>query len=229
MNDKGRDSEAPKFNHAYALTVQACELMRVIGDLKEAKEPMEETLQKICALRYTHDRAPAADEKKACRLVRLRSSHGKNSDNNNTRGDAMKTAKANVVEVEFENKNMNEGEQIRYRGVSNKNDAKNNMNERESAVDDVIKATVKSRENNKNNNKNNNTDDDNENDESVECAILFDGEKIELRVLDETIAGLRVQRKLEDESVIQTTKRLVDVDVDAIKNKGKRTKTTTCM
>ena len=64
---------------------------------------------------------------------------------------------------------------------------------------------------------------DDEDDDNVECAILFDGKTIELRVLDETVAGLRVQRKLEEEEESGIVSKRLDIgDAADVKNKRKK-------
>jgi hypothetical protein len=57
----------------------------------------------------------------------------------------------------------------------------------------------------------------------VECAILFDGKTIELRVLDETVAGLRVQRKREDEEESGMVSKRLDIG-EAVDVRNKRKK-----
>ena len=66
-------------------------------------------------------------------------------------------------------------------------------------------------------------DEDDEDDDNVECAILFDGKTIEFRVLDETVAGLRVQRKREDEEESGIVSKRLDIgDAADVKNKRKK-------
>ena len=60
-------------------------------------------------------------------------------------------------------------------------------------------------------------------DGDVECAILFNGKNIELRVLDETVAGLRVQRKREEEEESGMVSKRLDIgDAAGVRNKRKK-------
>ena len=75
-------------------------------DGKKTKKTKSSSVKMMMALRYTHERAPAADARKPVRVVRRKNNTTTN--NNNERG---------VVEIEFRNKEE-EKSGIRYRGVT---------------------------------------------------------------------------------------------------------------
>ena len=155
------------------------------------------------ALRYTRRRAPAADVRKPVRVVR----------------------KKGVVEVEFMNVEE-EKSGIRYRGVMRENATsaatKSNLssllNDARGSEKEI--APAEEGEINKEEQENGDADSD---DGDVECAILFNGKNIELRVLDETVAGLRVQRKREEEEESGMVSKRLDIgDAAGVRNKRKK-------
>ena len=170
----------------------------------------------MMALRYTHERAPAADARKPVRVVRRKNNTTTN--NNNERG---------VVEIEFRNKEE-EKSGIRYRGVTSTSGGgggggrattKTKKKKKKSdGKEDEEKETADDADEDEDED-----DEDDEDDDNVECAILFDGKTIELRVLDETVAGLRVQRKREDEEESGIVSKRLDIgDAADVKNKRKK-------
>ena len=169
----------------------------------------------MMALRYTHERAPAADARKPVRVVRRKNN---TTTNNNERG---------VVEIEFRNKEE-EKSGIRYRGVTSTSGGgggggrattKTKKKKKKSdGKEDEEKETADDADEDEDED-----DEDDEDDDNVECAILFDGKTIELRVLDETVAGLRVQRKREDEEESGIVSKRLDIgDAADVKNKRKK-------
>ena len=159
--------------------------------------------KKLMALRYTRRRAPAADVRKPVRVVR----------------------KKGVVEVEFMNVEE-EKSGIRYRGVMRENATsaatKSNLssllNDARGSEKEI--APAEEGEINKEEQENGDADSD---DGDVECAILFNGKNIELRVLDETVAGLRVQRKREEEEESGMVSKRLDIgDAAGVRNKRKK-------
>ena len=169
----------------------------------------------MIALRYTHERAPAADARKPVRVVRRKNN---TTTNNNERG---------VVEIEFRNKEE-EKSGIRYRGVTSTSGggggggrATTKTKKRKKKSDgkeEEEKETADDADEDEDED-----DEDDEDDDNVECAILFDGKSIELRVLDETVAGLRVQRKREDEEESGIVSKRLDIgDAADVKNKRKK-------
>jgi hypothetical protein len=181
-------------------------------DGKRTKKTKSSSVKMMMALRYTHERAPAADARKPVRVVRRKNN---TTTNNNERG---------VVEIEFRNKEE-EKSGIRYRGVTStsgggggggrattKTKKKKKKSDGKEA-DDTDPADDADED----------EDEDDEDDDNVECAILFDGKTIELRVLDETVAGLRVQRKREDEEESGIVSKRLDIgDAADVKNKRKK-------
>ena len=171
----------------------------------------------MMALRYTHERAPAADARKSVRVVRRKNNTTTN--NNNERG---------VVEIEFRNKEE-EKSGIRYRGVTSTSGGggggggrattKTKKKKKKSdGKEEEEKETADDADEDEDED-----DEDDEDDDNVECAILFDGKTIELRVLDETVAGLRVQRKREDEEESGIVSKRLDIgDAADVKNKRKK-------
>ena len=169
----------------------------------------------MMALRYTHERAPAADARKPVRVVRRKNN---TTTNNNERG---------VVEIEFRNKEE-EKSGIRYRGVTSTSGGgggggrattKTKKKKKKSdGKEDEEKETADDADEDEDED-----DEDDEDDDNVECAILFDGKTIEFRVLDETVAGLRVQRKREDEEESGIVSKRLDIgDAADVKNKRKK-------
>ena len=169
----------------------------------------------MMALRYTHERAPAADARKPVRVVRRKNN---TTTNNNERG---------VVEIEFRNKEE-EKSGIRYRGVTSTSGGgggggrattKTKKKKKKSdGKEEEEKETADDADEDEDED-----DEDDEDDDNVECAILFDGKTIELRVLDETVAGLRVQRKREDEEESGIVSKRLDIgDAADVKNKRKK-------
>ena len=169
----------------------------------------------MMALRYTHERAPAADARKSVRVVRRKNN---TTTNNNERG---------VVEIEFRNKEE-EKSGIRYRGVTSTSGGgggggrattKTKKKKKKSdGKEEEEKETADDADEDEDED-----DEDDEDDDNVECAILFDGKTIEFRVLDETVAGLRVQRKREDEEESGIVSKRLDIgDAADVKNKRKK-------
>jgi hypothetical protein len=170
----------------------------------------------MMALRYTHERAPAADARKSVRVVRRKNN---TTTNNNERG---------VIEIEFRNKEE-EKSGIRYRGVTSTSGGggggggrattKTKKKKKKSdGKEEEEKETADDADEDEDED-----DEDDEDDDNVECAILFDGKTIELRVLDETVAGLRVQRKREDEEESGIVSKRLDIgDAADVKNKRKK-------
>ena len=159
--------------------------------------------KKLMALRYTRRRAPAADVRKPVRVVR----------------------KKGVVEVEFTNVEE-EKSGIRYRGVmrenatnaATKSSLSSLLNDARGSEKEI--APAEEGEINKEEQENGDGDSD---DGDVECAILFNGKNIELRVLDETVAGLRVQRKREEEEENGMVSKRLDIgDAAGVRNKRKK-------
>ena len=143
------------------------------------------------------------------KLIALRYTHARAPAADATkRVRVARKASSNVVEVEFKNKEE-EKSGIRYRGVvsgpTTAGAFQKDEGEKESLVVERKNA------------------DNDEDDNNVECAILFDGKTIELRVLDETVAGLRVQRKREDEEVSGMVSKRLDIG-EAVDVRNKRKK-----
>ena len=184
-------------------------------DGKKTKKTKSSSVKMMMALRYTHERAPAADARKSVRVVRRKNN---TTTNNNERG---------VVEIEFRDKEE-EKSGSRYRGVTSTS----------GGGGDGGRATTKTKKKKKKSDgkeeeeketaddadeDEDEDDEDDEDDDNVECAILFDGKTIEFRVLDETVAGLRVQRKREDEEESGIVSKRLDIGEDAdVKNKRKK-------
>ena len=163
----------------------------------------------MMALRYTHERAPAADARKSVRVVRR---NNNTTNNNNERG---------VVEIEFRNKEE-EKSGIRYRGVTSTSGGGGGGGRATTKTKKKKKKSDEKEEEEKETADDADEDED-EDDDNVECAILFDGKTIELRVLDETVAGLRVQRKREDEEESGIVSKRLDIgDAADVKNKRKK-------
>ena len=184
-------------------------------DGKKTKKTKSSSVKMMMALRYTHERAPAADARKPVRVVRRKNN---TTTNNNERG---------VVEIEFRNKEE-EKSGIRYRGVTSTSGGgggggrattKTKKKKKKSdGKEDEEKETADDADEDEDED-----DEDDEDDDNVECAILFDGKTIELRVLDETVAGLRVQRKREDEEESGIVSKRLDIgDAADVKNKRKK-------
>jgi sucrose-6-phosphate hydrolase SacC (GH32 family) len=166
----------------------------------------------MMALRYTHERAPAADARKPVRVVRRKNN---TTTNNNERG---------VVEIEFRNKEE-EKSGIRYRGVTSTSGGGGGGGRATTKTKKKKKKSDEKEEEEKEtaDDADEDEDEDDEDDDNVECAILFDGKTIELRVLDETVAGLRVQRKREDEEESGIVSKRLDIgDAADVKNKRKK-------
>lgn len=186
-------------------------------DGKKTKKTKSSSVKMMMALRYTHERAPAADARKPVRVVRRKNNTTTN--NNNERG---------VVEIEFRNKEE-EKSGIRYRGVTSTSGGggggggrattKTKKKKKKSdGKEEEEKETADDADEDEDED-----DEDDEDDDNVECAILFDGKTIELRVLDETVAGLRVQRKREDEEESGIVSKRLDIgDAADVKNKRKK-------
>ena len=186
-------------------------------DGKKTKKTKSSSEKMMMALRYTHERAPAADARKPVRVVRRKNNTTTN--NNNERG---------VVEIEFRNKEE-EKSGIRYRGVTSTSGGggggggrattKTKKKKKKSdGKEEEEKETADDADEDEDED-----DEDDEDDDNVECAILFDGKTIELRVLDETVAGLRVQRKREDEEESGIVSKRLDIgDAADVKNKRKK-------
>ena len=179
------------------------------------KTKKTKSVKMMMALRYTHERAPAADARKPVRVVRRKNN---TTTNNNERG---------VVEIEFRNKEE-EKSGIRYRGVTSTSGGgggggrattKTKKKKKKSdGKEEEEKETADDADEDEDED-----DEDDEDDDNVECAILFDGKTIELRVLDETVAGLRVQRKREDEEESGIVSKRLDIgDAADVKNKRKK-------
>ena len=179
------------------------------------KRKKTKSVKMMIALRYTHERAPAADARKPVRVVRRKNN---TTTNNNERG---------VVEIEFRNKEE-EKSGIRYRGVTSTSGGgggggrattKTKKKKKKSdGKEEEEKGTADDADEDEDED-----DEDDEDDDNVECAILFDGKTIELRVLDETVAGLRVQRKREDEEESGIVSKRLDIgDAADVKNKRKK-------
>ena len=117
-------------------------------------------------------------------------------------------ASSNVVEVEFKNKEE-EKSGIRYRGVVSGPTTAGAFQKEEGEKESLVVERKVA--------------DNDEDDNNVECAILFDGKTIELRVLDETVAGLRVQRKREDEEESGMVSKRLDIG-EAVDVRNKRKK-----
>ena len=184
-------------------------------DGKKTKKTKSSSVKMMMALRYTHERAPAADARKSVRVVRRKNN---TTTNNNERG---------VVEIEFRNKEE-EKSGIRYRGVTSTSGGgggggrattKTKKKKKKSdGKEEEEKETADDADEDEDED-----DEDDEDDDNVECAILFDGKTIELRVLDETVAGLRVQRKREDEEESGIVWKRLDIgDAADVKNKRKK-------
>ena len=184
-------------------------------DGKKTKKTKSSSVKMMMALRYTHERAPAADARKSVRVVRRKNN---TTTNNNERG---------VVEIEFRNKEE-EKSGIRYRGVTSTSGGgggggrattKTKKKKKKSdGKEEEEKETADDADEDEDED-----DEDDEDDDNVECAILFDGKTIELRVLDETVAGLRVQRKREDEEESGIVSKRLDIgDAADVKNKRKK-------
>ena len=184
-------------------------------DGKKTKKTKSSSVKMMMALRYTHERAPAADARKPVRVVRRKNN---TTTNNNERG---------VVEIEFRNKEE-EKSGIRYRGVTSTSGGgggggrattKTKKKKKKSdGKEEEEKETADDADEDEDED-----DEDDEDDDNVECAILFDGKTIELRVLDETVAGLRVQRKREDEEESGIVSKRLDIgDAADVKNKRKK-------
>ena len=185
-------------------------------DGKKTKKTKSSSVKMMMALRYTHERAPAADARKPVRVVRRKNN---TATNNNERG---------VVEIEFRNKEE-EKSGIRYRGVTSTSGGggggggrattKTKKKKKKSdGKEEEEKETADDADEDEDED-----DEDDEDDDNVECAILFDGKTIELRVLDETVAGLRVQRKREDEEESGIVSKRLDIgDAADVKNKRKK-------
>ena len=185
-------------------------------DGKKTKKIKSSSVKMMMALRYTHERAPAADARKPVRVVRRKNN---TTTNNNERG---------VVEIEFRNKEE-EKSGIRYRGVTSTSGGggggggrattKTKKKKKKSdGKEEEEKETADDADEDEDED-----DEDDEDDDNVECAILFDGKTIELRVLDETVAGLRVQRKREDEEESGIVSKRLDIgDAADVKNKRKK-------
>ena len=184
-------------------------------DGKKTKKTKSSSVKMMMALRYTHERAPAADARKPVRVVRRKNN---TTTNNNERG---------VVEIEFRNKEE-EKSGIRYRGVTSTSGGgggggrattKTKKKKKKSdGKEEEEKETADDADEDKDED-----DEDDEDDDNVECAILFDGKTIEFRVLDETVAGLRVQRKREDEEESGIVSKRLDIgDAADVKNKRKK-------
>jgi len=186
-------------------------------DGKKTKKTKSSSVKMMMALRYTHERAPAADARKPVRVVRRKNNTTTN--NNNERG---------VVEIEFRNKEE-EKSGIRYRGVTSTSGGggggggrattKTKKKKKKSdGKEEEEKETADDADEDEDED-----DEDDEDDDNVECAILFDGKTIEFRVLDETVAGLRVQRKREDEEESGIVSKRLDIgDAADVKNKRKK-------
>jgi hypothetical protein len=179
------------------------------------KTKKTKSVKMMMALRYTHERAPAADARKPVRVVRRKNN---TTTNNNERG---------VVEIEFRNKEE-EKSGIRYRGVTSTSGGgggggrattKTKKKKKKSdGKEEEEKETADDADEDEDED-----DEDDEDDDNVECAILFDGKTIEFRVLDETVAGLRVQRKREDEEESGIVSKRLDIgDAADVKNKRKK-------
>ena len=184
-------------------------------DGKKTKKTKSSSVKMMMALRYTHERAPAADARKPVRVVRRKNN---TTTNNNERG---------VVEIEFRNKEE-EKSGIRYRGVTSTSGGgggggrattKTKKKKKKSdGKEEEEKETADDADEDEDED-----DEDDEDDDNVECAILFDGKTIEFRVLDETVAGLRVQRKREDEEESGIVSKRLDIgDAADVKNKRKK-------
>ena len=184
-------------------------------DGKKTKKTKSSSVKMMMALRYTHERAPAADARKPVRVVRRKNN---TTNNNNERG---------VVEIEFRNKEE-EKSGIRYRGVTSTSGGgggggrattKTKKKKKKSdGKEEEEKETADDADEDEDED-----DEDDEDDDNVECAILFDGKTIEFRVLDETVAGLRVQRKREDEEESGIVWKRLDIgDAADVKNKRKK-------
>ena len=168
----------------------------------------KKTKMMMMALRYTHERAPAADARKSVRVVRR---NNNTTNNNNERG---------VVEIEFRNKEE-EKSGIRYRGVTSTSGGGGGGRATTKTKKKKKKSDEKEEEEKET--ADDADEDEDEDDDNVECAILFDGKTIELRVLDETVAGLRVQRKREDEEESGIVSKRLDIgDAADVKNKRKK-------
>jgi hypothetical protein len=176
------------------------------------KTKKTKSVKMMMALRYTHERAPAADARKPVRVVRRKNN---TTTNNNERG---------VVEIEFRNKEE-EKSGIRYRGVTSTSGGGGGGGRATTKTKKKKKKSDGKEEEEKEtaDDADEDEDEDDEDDDNVECAILFDGKTIELRVLDETVAGLRVQRKREDEEESGIVSKRLDIgDAADVKNKRKK-------
>jgi hypothetical protein len=176
------------------------------------KTKKTKSVKMMMALRYTHERAPAADARKPVRVVRRKNN---TTTNNNERG---------VVEIEFRNKEE-EKSGIRYRGVTSTSGGGGGGGRATTKTKKKKKKSDEKEEEEKEtaDDADEDEDEDDEDDDNVECAILFDGKTIELRVLDETVAGLRVQRKREDEEESGIVSKRLDIgDAADVKNKRKK-------
>lgn len=177
------------------------------------KTKKTKSVKMMMALRYTHERAPAADARKPVRVVRRKNN---TTTNNNERG---------VVEIEFRNKEE-EKSGIRYRGVTSTSGGGGGGGGRATTKTKKKKKKSDGKEEEEKetaDDADEDEDEDDEDDDNVECAILFDGKTIELRVLDETVAGLRVQRKREDEEESGIVSKRLDIgDAADVKNKRKK-------
>ena len=180
---------------------------------KKTKSSSSSVKKMMMALRYTHERAPAADARKPVRVVRRKNN---TTTNNNERG---------VVEIEFRNKEE-EKSGIRYRGVTSTSGGGGGGGRATTKTKKKKKKSDEKEEEEKETADDADEDEDDEDDEdddNVECAILFDGKTIEFRVLDETVAGLRVQRKREDEEESGIVSKRLDIgDAADVKNKRKK-------
>ena len=186
-------------------------------DGKKTKKTKSSSVKMMMALRYTHERAPAADARKPVRVVRRKNN---TTTNNNERG---------VVEIEFRNKEE-EKSGIRYRGVTSTSGGggggggrATTKTKKKKKKSDEKEEEEKETADDADEDEDEDDDEDDEDDDNVECAILFDGKAIELRVLDETVAGLRVQRKREDEEESGIVSKRLDIgDAADVKNKRKK-------
>ena len=200
-NNNNDDDDASNSN-VRAPKVGASYDVKLVQSKKKRDDDAFVGKKKLMALRYTRRRAPAADVRKPVRVVR----------------------KKGVVEVEFTNVEE-EKSGIRYRGVmrenatnaATKSSLSSLLNDARGSEKEIAPAEG---EINKEEQENGDGDSD---DGDVECAILFNGKNIELRVLDETVAGLRVQRKREEEEESGMVSKRLDIgDAAGVRNKRKK-------
>ena len=201
-NDDDDDDDASNSN-ARAPKVGASYDVKLVQSKKKRDDDAFIGKKKLMALRYTRRRAPAADVRKPVRVVR----------------------KKGVAEVEFMNVEE-EKSGIRYRGVMRENATsaatKSNLSSLLNDARGSEKGIAPAEEGESNKEEQENGDADSD-DGDVECAILFNGKNIELRVLDETVAGLRVQRKREEEEESGMVSKRLDIgDAAGVRNKRKK-------